>query len=151
MLLYFAGPLFSTAEKRFNLQLTFEIEKAGYEVFLPQRDGFESTCNLSKNEIRNKIFSLDREKVFDSDVFLFILDGRIPDEGACVELGLAYAHKQFKNGMKKIIGFQTDLRTSSERNRLNPMIEKALDKIIVDDESLLLTELKNFLKENNPV
>jgi hypothetical protein len=37
VLLYFAGPLFSEAEKHFNQQLTDKIEDLGYRVFLPQR------------------------------------------------------------------------------------------------------------------
>jgi len=42
MLLYVAGPLFSTAERSFNQQLTDKIEALRYRVFLPQRDGVES-------------------------------------------------------------------------------------------------------------
>ena len=37
MLIYFAGPLFSEAEKRFNLRLSERLEEAGFRVFLPQR------------------------------------------------------------------------------------------------------------------
>lgn len=38
MLIYFAGPLFSAAERRFNLDFTQRLEAVGYHVFLPQRD-----------------------------------------------------------------------------------------------------------------
>jgi len=38
---YFAAPLFSQAEKEFNQNLTDLIEKSGFSVFLPQRDGIE--------------------------------------------------------------------------------------------------------------
>ncbi len=41
MLIYFAGPLFSQAERHFNQQLTQKLEQAGFQVFLPQRDGPE--------------------------------------------------------------------------------------------------------------
>ncbi len=41
MLIYFAGPLFSEAERAFNLGLTKRLEQANFEVFLPQRDGAE--------------------------------------------------------------------------------------------------------------
>lgn len=41
MLIYFAGPLFSTAERSFNTQLAEELERNEFEVFLPQRDGVE--------------------------------------------------------------------------------------------------------------
>ncbi len=43
---YFASPLFSQCEKDFNLKLTEILEKHGYEVFLPQRDGY-----LAANEL----------------------------------------------------------------------------------------------------
>jgi nucleoside 2-deoxyribosyltransferase len=36
---YFAGPLFNKAEKDYNLKVVSVLEKAGYKVFLPQRDG----------------------------------------------------------------------------------------------------------------
>jgi len=35
-LTYFVGPLFSEAEKNFNLGLTEKLEAVGFEVFLPQ-------------------------------------------------------------------------------------------------------------------
>jgi len=36
VLIYLAGPLFSEAERRFNLTLTQKLEALGFEVFLPQ-------------------------------------------------------------------------------------------------------------------
>ena len=41
MLIYLAGPLFSEAERRFNLGLTQRLEALSLHVFLPQRDGVE--------------------------------------------------------------------------------------------------------------
>ena len=41
VLVYLAGPLFSEAERRFNLEFTYRLEAIGFEVFLPQRDGVE--------------------------------------------------------------------------------------------------------------
>jgi hypothetical protein len=41
VLIYLAGPLFSEAERRFNLRLTQRLEALGFEVFLPQRAGVE--------------------------------------------------------------------------------------------------------------
>jgi nucleoside 2-deoxyribosyltransferase len=41
MKIYFAAPLFSQAEVEFNQNLTDHIEKSGFSVFLPQRDGVE--------------------------------------------------------------------------------------------------------------
>ncbi|MBR0137989.1 MAG: hypothetical protein IJM15_06220 [Erysipelotrichaceae bacterium] len=41
--IYFAAPLFSEGEREYNLKLVEILESYGYEVFLPQRDGFSCT------------------------------------------------------------------------------------------------------------
>ena len=133
MLLYFAGPLFSEAEKRFNVGLTRRLEHAGFSVFLPQRDGVEGSKppydRIGKEEGRRAMFELDKQKVFEADVFLFVLDGRVPDEGACVELGLAYAYKELHGGEKMLIGLHTDARAAFVGSKLNPMVRVSLDHV----------------------
>ena len=42
--LYFAAPLFSEPELAFSAALAEEIERLGFTVFLPQRDGGSSTA-----------------------------------------------------------------------------------------------------------
>lgn len=86
MLIYFAGPLFSEAERSFNARLTAKLESAGFEMFLSQRDSAERDKvpydRMGRDERRLAMFELDKGKVFERDVFLFVLDGRVPDEGA---------------------------------------------------------------------
>ena len=77
MKLYFAGPLFSAAETVFNQSLTQKIESLGIEVFLPQRDGLLPEMDSPEDKSR-AIFALDRERIFASDLFLYVLDGRVP-------------------------------------------------------------------------
>jgi nucleoside 2-deoxyribosyltransferase len=43
VLIYLAGPLFSEAERCFNLGLSQRLESLGFDVFLPQRDGSNAT------------------------------------------------------------------------------------------------------------
>ena len=136
MLIYFAGPLFSLAERSFNLRLANRLEDAGYEVFLPQRDGTEA-FRLKGAERRQAIFDTEREKIFEADVFLFILDGRVPDEGAAVELGMAYAQKYLGETRKLLLGFHTDVRGSFHGSRLNPMLLGPLERIVGNEEELL--------------
>src|SRR5258706_1644322 len=97
MLIYFAGPLFSEAERQFNEQLTRKLEALGFSVFLPQRDGVEQDkppySTMNEEERQMAIFHLDKSKILVSDIFLCVLDWRVPDEWPCVELGIAYAHK----------------------------------------------------------
>jgi nucleoside 2-deoxyribosyltransferase len=85
---------------------------------------------------RRAMFRLDRQQILDCDVFLFVLDGRVPDEGACVELGIAYCQKFLQEGGKCLIGLQTDTRAAFIGSKLNPMVRMALDYLF-DEEALL--------------
>lgn len=150
MKIYFAGPLFSRAELKYNLQLAKKLEANGFTVFLPQRDGVESDkqpyASMTSDERRTATFRLDRDKVFEADIFLVILDGRVPDEGACVELGLAYADKRFNNHGKLLVGLHTDVRATFIGSKLNPMLRVPLDFIADSEEGLLayLDDHKTF-------
>jgi nucleoside 2-deoxyribosyltransferase len=141
VLIYLAGPLFSEAERRFNLELTHRLEGIGFDVFLPQRDGVERDRapydTMTPEERRHAMFHLDRTRILDADVFVFVLDGRIPDEGACVELGIAYCQKYLQNEKKLLVGLHTDTRAAFIGGRLNPMVRIPLD-YVVDDEGTLL-------------
>jgi len=149
MLIYFAAPLFNKAEQVFNLNLTEKLEEAGFAVFLPQRDGIESSkppySEMAVDELRQSIFTIDRDKVLESDIFLFVLDGRVPDDGACVELGIAYGQKYLLKLDKFIIGLLTDMRGAFAflDTKLNPIILGAFDEI-VEDENSLITALEKY-------
>ena len=147
MLIYFAGPLFSEAERVFNLRVTERLERADYKVFLPQRDGVERDQppydRMTADERRRAMFELDKRKIFESDVFLFVLDGRVPDEGACVELGLAHAHKELRGTSKLLVGLQTDSRAAFVGSKLNPMLRVPLERV-VESEDELLQVLENY-------
>ena len=68
---------------------------------------------------------------------MFILDGRVPDEGACVELGIAYSAKYFEKEKKLIVGLQTDSRAAFLGAKLNPMLKVPLDFIAGSEPELL--------------
>jgi nucleoside 2-deoxyribosyltransferase len=109
---YISGPLFTQAEQAFNEQVSAFFEERGYETFLPQRDGLLLADLLARGmteqEALERIFMLDVKTIAGCDLLLFNLDGRVPDEGACVELGIAFAQK------KRCIGLKTDCRTLME-------------------------------------
>ena len=146
MLIYFAGPLFSAAERRFNADLTTELERMGFSVFLPQRDGVERDKPpydaMTPEERRDAIFRIDKDHVFAADILLFVLDGRVPDEGAAVELGLAYAHKELAMPRKRLVGLMTDARASFLEAKLNPMLAVPLEYVAETTDDLLA-----YLKE----
>ncbi len=149
MLIYFAAPLFNKAEQAFNLNLTEKLEDVGFAIFLPQRDGIESSkppfSEMAIEELRQSIFTIDRDKVLEADIFLFVLDGRVPDDGACVELGIAYCQKHLLKRDKLIIGLHTDMRGAFAflDTKLNPIILGAFDEIL-EDENSLITAIKNY-------
>lgn len=142
---YFAGPLFNEAEREYNLKLTAILESFGYDVFLPQRDGFlaselEGRSEAEKTEM---IFNKDRDEVLKADILFMVLDGRIPDEGACVELGIAYASG------KRCYGIKSDARSVELDMDINPMISGCFDKIFYNlNGEELLASLKEYLKDN---
>jgi nucleoside 2-deoxyribosyltransferase len=150
--IYFAGPLFSIAERNYNQELASKIENHHFEVFLPQRDGAELDQppfdHMTPSERNRAIFNLDIEQVLACDIFLFVLDGRVPDEGACFELGIAYNQKKHKDSPKHIIGLHTDMRASFIDSKLNAMIEGAFDKIF-DSEMELMRYLIDLQKSSS--
>ncbi len=147
MLVYFAAPLFSVGERQYNEQLTQKIEALGYEVFLPQRDGAERGAppynTMSGEEWSRAVFQLDKEQLLAAEVFLFVLDGRVPDEGACVELGIAACQKELMQAKKFLIGLHTDRRGAFPGTKLNAMIQGALE-YVAPDEATLLDVLKRY-------
>ena len=153
MLIYFAAPLFSRAEQAFNLQLTEKLEEKGFTVFLPQRDGVEigkpPFIEMPSDERSHAIFTLDRDNVLEADVLLFVLDGRVPDEGACVELGIAYGQKHLLQRDKLLIGLYTDIRAAFLGAKLNAMVHGPLDHIADNEKDLIaaLEEYRNSRKD----
>ena len=133
--IYFAAPLFNEMELKRNEEYTNLLEQWGYEVYLPQREAGLSAQILKdekndKLETNKRIFNTDLQGIKNSDILIFFLDGRVPDEGACVELGIAYALE------KVCIGLKTDSRTFIEGND-NLMITESLEASFHSIEEVL--------------
>ncbi|MBI5156384.1 MAG: hypothetical protein HZA58_00070, partial [Acidimicrobiia bacterium] len=56
------------------------------------------------------MFALDSTQVMDCDVLLCVLDGRVPDEGMAVEIGIAHADRLHRTRQRRLIGLSTDSR-----------------------------------------
>lgn len=108
MKIYVAGPLFSEGERLINERIDAVLHYCGHDTYLPQRDGGcvadlpDEIDGVSK---RRYLFKLDCDHMDWCDAILFIFDGRVPDEGACFELGYCYAKG------KRCIGYKTDVRS----------------------------------------
>ena len=143
--IYLAGPMFAAMEKDFNLKITNILEKHNYTVFLPQRDGYEAAMleGKTEQELVDMIFEKDVQEVLKADICFMNLDGRVPDEGACVELGIAYANK------KRCYGIKTDTRSVEKNMDLNPLIAACFTKIFFDyDGDVALKMLDDYLSSN---
>lgn len=135
--IYCAGPLFNPKEREDMNSIAAVLETAGYSVFLPQRDGLELAKllpvliekDISEEKasivLNNAIFSLDVFKIIDSDGVIVNVNGRVPDEGAMVEAGIAWAHE------KIIVIFKNDDRSLIQGN-CNPLVMGLADFEFVD-------------------
>lgn len=141
--IYLAGPLFCQGEKDFNLAIAKMFESEGYSVFLPQRDGYEAAEMVDKDEQEKTklIFDEDVSEILKADILVMVLDSRVPDDGACVELGIAYANK------KRCYGLKTDVRSIEIGMDLNPMLAGCFTKNY--DGNALIKDIREYLQSNS--
>ena len=92
--IYISAPLFNEMELKFNENMSRFLEERGFSTYLPQRDGGEDEMLLKDPELwpesSKRVFDRDVASLKGSSALLMIMDGRVPDEGASVELGMAY-------------------------------------------------------------
>lgn len=116
--IYLAGPLFSAAEMKFNLELSEWLTEKGCNVFLPQ-----AAC---LNKTTEEIFTLCKNGVESASAVVAILDGADADSGTCWECGYAFA----KN--IPVIIVRTDIRDSGDTKGFNAMLYYSASGIIED-------------------
>ena len=86
MQIYLAGPLFTQAERDWNLRLAEPIRAAGHSVFLPQTE-VQAIATLDARAI----FRVDVDGVRGADAVIAVVDGADPDSGTSFEVGMAFA------------------------------------------------------------
>jgi nucleoside 2-deoxyribosyltransferase len=119
---YLAGPLFNEMERERNLEVERWLRRSGLGVHLPQKHGLleERAGGREARAARRKTFEGDVAALRACDAVLCLLDGPVPDDGMCVELGIAWALG------KPCVGYRTDLRLHGPTGAINPMIEGCL-------------------------
>lgn len=140
MRIYFAGPLFSTAECNFNEELTRQLRLYGHEVFLPQDN---EQCEIRPD----LIFKSDVAGIDWADMVLANLDGPDPDSGTCWELGYGSA----KN--KLIVVYRTDFRLFEGADKINLMLTESANVIIISPKqsiALLAESIDRNIRERWP-
>lgn len=133
MKVYLAAPLFSEAERYFNASLCAAIEDT-CDVHLPQRDGPLVEKKIEQGEaaftVSRLAYESDISAIRQCDMMVAVLDGRVIDEGVCVEMGFAKALGKF------IIGLKSDSRCALPWGH-NPMIDGCVDVWVRSAEELL--------------
>jgi nucleoside 2-deoxyribosyltransferase len=112
MRIYFAGPLFTAAERDWNAALASALRGAGHEVFLPQEN--------EPGRDAAGIFATDVGGIDWAACLVAIMDGADPDAGTSWEVGYAYRKKP-------IVLVRTDLRRNegSGGAGYNPMLTES--------------------------
>ena len=101
---YCSGPLFCPEEIAGMTAIATVLEQAGFGTFVPHRDGLERfVMGLVNTPLNNNIFKARdavNAAIFALDCFQIIrrceyfvlnMNGRVPDEGAVAEAGIAFA------------------------------------------------------------
>ncbi len=126
MNLYLAGPLFTQAERAWNVRLAALLTGAGHSVFLPQAEG-QAIARLGADAV----FRVDVDGVRSADAVVAILDGADPDSGTSFECGMAFAL-----GIP-IVAVRTDFRAGGDAlpgqklESINLMLSEAATGFVV--------------------
>ncbi len=115
MKIYLAAPLFTTAEREFNVRLATLLRDVGHLVWLPQE-------NEDRGLSARGIFEKDVEGIDWADAVVANMDGPDPDSGTCWECGYAFRKKA-------VIIFRTDFRIGDDPSKApyNLMLTESAD------------------------
>jgi nucleoside 2-deoxyribosyltransferase len=149
--IYCSGPLFCAEEIGSMSAIAGVLEEAGFQTFLPHRDGLEryavrfakmpvpSIASGIRARIDYAIFSLDAYELIERcSGVVCNLNGRVPDEGMIVEAALAYA------AGKPLVLFKDDIRApfgGYDNSMLTSLVHGKIVKKIRDLPSALKYEM----------
>jgi nucleoside 2-deoxyribosyltransferase len=117
MKIYFAGPLFTTAERDFNAEVVRILRELGHEVFLPQEQE-------QRDATSRQIFESDVNGIEWCEAIVANMDGADPDSGTCFEVGHAWRDKLS-------VLYRTDIRDEGPPfGPYNLMLHQAANAVI---------------------
>ncbi|MGO9019663.1 MAG: nucleoside 2-deoxyribosyltransferase [Syntrophobacteraceae bacterium] len=142
MKIYFAGPLFSEAEREWIRSTIQKIEtlaaqhSAKLEIIFPYDLIPQEEIQSLGTNAKHEIFSRCKSHLDDADLVIAMLDGPQVDDGTAWEIGYYYAKKSPE---QKIIGIRTDFRRAGESEGaiVNPMLECSCVWVVRSSEELL--------------
>lgn len=130
MRLYLAAPLFTEAERAYNLVLAQALEAAGHDVYLPQRD----TLPAEGAERTRTIFHANLAALAKAEAVVAVCDGPQVDDGTAWEVGYAYGRNI------QVFGLRTDSRIVQQPDeRINLMILESMSELSSTIEQLVHT------------
>ena len=110
MKIYYASPLFSNMERRYNTYLVEKIRSAypSTEVYVPQEQMGINDKSAYADSIA--IATFDTDALLASDLMVAVLDGASIDVGVATEIGVAY------QASIPVLGLYTDSRQQGADN-----------------------------------
>jgi nucleoside 2-deoxyribosyltransferase len=124
--IYLAAPLFSDAERAYNLVLRNFLEEHGYPVYLPQETGE----GLDGPERDGSIFRSHVAALDSASCVIAVCDGADTDSGTAWEMGYAAA-----KGIP-VIALSTDRRRPWAGKRVNLMVRQSAEVVETQEEAL---------------
>ena len=112
IVIYWAAPCFTQAERIWNRLCAEELRKKGYKVILPQ-DEAKKFITADKADFKGLAENCYNQAI-ESDVMMAVVDGPDPDSGMSMESGFKIRDDGY------VIGVRTDFRVS-EDGQLNAM------------------------------
>ncbi len=142
MRVYFAGPLFSEAERDWIRATISKIESLAAqhgtktEIIFPYDVITQSEIDSLGANAKLEIFSRCKSHLDDADIMIALLDGPQVDDGTAWEIGYFYARKSPE---QKIVGIRTDFRRAGESEGavVNAMTEMSCNQIVRSMDELL--------------
>lgn len=114
---YLAAPLFSEAEKAFNLVISDILTSHFFQVYLPQYVGDDNHCR--DGEEHKHIFESHVKALDSTDILVAVIDGADADSGTSWEMGYAY-----RRGIP-VYAVRTDFRIAGYHELVNLMLEQS--------------------------
>ncbi len=134
--IYLAAPLFSEAEKWFNVQLFGILTEGFFEVYLPQEIGDDTHCRDTHEHAR--IFKSHVAALHAADAVVAVIDGPDADSGTSWEMGYASALG------KPVVAIRTDFRMAGHHELVNLMLEQS--SVVVGSKEELVPALQKVFR-----
>jgi len=144
MKIYFAGPLFSEAERVWIRSTIQKIQSLAAqrgmktEIIFPYDLITQEEIDRLGEQAKHEIFSRCISHLDNADIVIALLDGSQVDDGTAWETGYFHAKKSPE---QKIIGIRTDFRRAGESSGtvVNAMLECSCDWVVRSTNRLLAT------------